>query len=37
MPLSDAKILALKAKEKPYRASDAHNLYLLVSGTRSMV
>jgi hypothetical protein len=31
MPLSDAKVRALKAKDKPYKVSDIEGLYVLVS------
>ena len=35
MPLTDAKLRALKAKPVPYKISDAGGLYLLVASTGS--
>jgi hypothetical protein len=35
MPLSDAKVRALKAKEAPYKVSDTEGLHILISTTGS--
>jgi hypothetical protein len=31
MPLSDAKVRALKAKDAPYKVSDTEGLHVLIS------
>ena len=35
MPLSDVAIRNLKSREKPFKATDSHGLYLLINPTGS--